>query len=268
MKRANLILAALLISSAAYAQGPGGPPGPPGEFGGGRGFGPGHLAGIRPGKVVTGAPYSASFTETTSQTLPGNSINRTTTGTIARDSQGRTYFTETITKGPLAQNGSTTLTFISDPVAGYSYVLNSQAKTAMRRAIRSRNDGHAPRDEFSSTEKNARPGTTVTTLSTPPANWNVNVTGKQITHSIPAGEIGNAAPIVSTTTIWYATDLQTVVYSTHSDPRFGTSTYALSNLNTSEPPASLFQIPAGYSVEDAPASRRPGPGGPPPGPPE
>lgn len=262
MKRVSLIAVALLVSSVAYAQGPGGPPGPPGEFGG-RGFGPGRLAGMHPGKVVTGAPFSATFTETTSQTLPGNTISRTTTGTIARDSQGRSYFTETITKGPLAQNGATTLTFISDPVAGYSYVLNSQAKTAMRRAVKARNEAQGRPNEPSplNTPKGSRPGVTETTLTNPPANWNVNVTGKQITHTIPAGEIGNTAPVVSITTIWYATDLQTVVYSTHSDPRFGTSTYALSNLSTAEPATSLFQIPAGYTVEDAPAWRHPGPGG-------
>lgn len=269
MKTVSFVVAALLMSGAAFAQGPGGvPPGPPGEFGG-RGFGPGHLAGMHPGKVVTGAPFSATFTETSSQTLPGNTINRTTTGSIARDNQGRTYFTETINKGPLAQNGATTLTFLFDPVGGYSYVLNSQAKTAMRRAIRSHNgtsgrgDGPSPLEE----PKNPPPGVTVTALSTPPASWNVNVTGKQITHTIPAGQIGNSAAIVSTSTIWYATDLQTVVYSTHTDPRYGTSTYSLSNLTTSEPAASMFQVPSGYAVEDAPARRGgPGPGGPPPPP--
>ncbi|MBV8071460.1 MAG: hypothetical protein JO270_16240 [Acidobacteriaceae bacterium] len=257
MNKFILIGVALSISALAYPQGPGGPPGPPmrpGEFGM-HSFGPGRMMGIHPGKVVTGAPFSASFTDTITQTLPGNSINRTTSGTIARDSQGRTYFTETIKHGPLAQNGPTTLTFVFDPVAGYSYVLNAKTKTAMRRAIKSRIGGQLGPDEESSpadTGDKAPPGTTVTRLTTPPANWNVSVTGKQITHTIPAGEIGNSAAIVSTTTIWYATDLQTVVYSTHTDPRFGTSTYALSGISTSEPAASLFQIPNGYSVEDAP----------------
>lgn len=264
MNRVSLIAGALLVSGAVFAQGPGGPPGPRGEFGA-RGFGPHGVPGMRPGKVVTGAPFSATFTETSSQALPGNTINRTTTGTIARDTQGRTYFTETITTGPLAQNGPTTLTFLFDPVAGYSYVLNSQAKTAMRHAIRARSGSEAPANEASpaNAPRTPRPGVTETALSTPPTNWNVNVTGKQITHTIPAGQIGNSAQIVSTSTIWYATDLQTVVYSTHSDPRFGTSTYALSNLNTAEPAASLFQIPAGFTVQDAPKFGH-RPGGPPP----
>ena len=249
MKKISLVAAAVIFAAIGFAQGP---PGPPhGEFGP-HGFGPRGIPGMHPGKVVTGEPYSASFTDTTAQTLPGNSINRTTSGTVARDAQGRTYFTETITTGPLAQNGPTTLTFISDPVAGYSYVLNSTNKTAIRHAVRQRANGSEP-EEHARPEKNPPPGTTVTALSTPPTNWGVNVTGKQITHTIPAGTIGNTAPIVSTSTVWFASDLQIVVYSTHTDPRFGTSTYSLSNLSTAEPAASLFQVPAGYTVQDAPA---------------
>lgn len=262
MKRVSFIATALLVAGAAFAQGPGGPPGPRGEFGPG-GFGPHGIPGMRPGKVVTGAPFNATFTETLSQTLPGNTINRTTTGTIARDNQGRTYFTETITSGPMAQNGPTTLTFLFDPVAGYSFVLNAQTKVATRRAIKAHNGEPPPPPEDSASaggNRPPRPGVTETTLSTPPTNWGVNVTGKQITHTIPAGTIGNSAPIVSTSTIWYATDLQTVVYSTHSDPRFGTSTYQLSKLTPGEPTASLFQVPSGYTVEDAPRfGHRPGP---------
>ncbi|MBV8550024.1 MAG: hypothetical protein JOY54_01900 [Acidobacteriaceae bacterium] len=270
MKRVSLITAAVLfVSISGYAQAPGGPPhggfGPPG-------FGPGRLPGMHPGKVVTGAPYSGNFTDTSSQTLPdNNSINRSTKGTAARDGQGRTYFTETITNGPLAQNGPTTLTFIFDPVAGYSYVLNSNTKIASRRTIKAHNEGsESGPHEHPDEAKDARPGTTVTALSTPPMSWGVNVTGKQITHTIPAGAIGNTAPIVSTSQIWYATDLQIVVYSAHTDPRMGTSTYSLSNISTAEPAASLFQVPAGYTVQDAPAfggeHRRPH--GPPPPPQE
>ncbi len=265
MKTVTFAAALLLAGLAGYGQTPAAPPGPPprGEFGG-HGFGPRGMPGMRPGKVVTGAPYSASFTDTSSQTLPGNTISRSTSGTVARDSQGRTYFTETLKAGPLAQNGPATLTFIFDPVAGYSYVLNSKAMTAMRRAIKPHNGSEAV--EPAGEPKESRPGTTVTALTSPPMNWGVNVTGKQMTHTIPAGEMGNSAPIVSTSTVWYATDLQTVVYSTHADPRFGTSTYALSNISTSEPPATLFQVPSGFAVQDAPAfgGGRRGPHGPPP----
>jgi hypothetical protein len=79
----------------------------------------------------------------------------------------------------------------------------------------------------------------------------VNVTGKSITRTIPAGRIGNAQPIVSTDTVWFSPDLQVVVSATRNDPRTGANTYALTNIQRTEPPASLFQVPSDYTVQDA-----------------
>jgi hypothetical protein len=84
--------------------------------------------------------------------------------------------------------------------------------------------------------------------------------GKSITHTIPAGEIGNAQPIASTSEIWYSPDLQSVVSSKRNDPRTGESTYTLSNIQRGEPSPSLFQVPSDYTIQDASsAHRRPGP---------
>src|ERR1700749_3302217 len=67
--------------------GPGGPGGP-GPFGDQvelMGF-----EGLHGGKVVKGAPFSATASRETTQTLPdGTSIHRTTTSNLYRDSQGR-----------------------------------------------------------------------------------------------------------------------------------------------------------------------------------
>jgi hypothetical protein len=55
-----------------------------------------------------------------------------------------------------------------------------------------------------------------------------------------------------------------VISATHSDPRSGQSTFALTNIQTTADP-SLFQVPAGYTVTDATPGprgqfgRRPGP---------
>ena len=127
----------------------------------------------------------------------GNSIQRSTTGHVARDAQGRTYSQETITGGMLAHNGPVTITFITDPVAGFAYTLNATKKVAMRRTIKPRPDkperpaGDAP------ASRPARPNVTATELGTQVVNG-VSATGKSMTHTIPAGEMGNAAPIVST----------------------------------------------------------------------
>lgn len=74
--------------------------------------------------------------------------------------------------------------------------------------------------------------------------------GTRSTRTIPAGEIGNEQPINILSESWYSAELQTVVMSRHSDPRFGESSYRLTNINRSEPAASLFQVPSDYSIKE------------------
>lgn len=251
MKRIGCtIFATLLMSAAGYGQAgpPPGPGHPPHGAFGPEGFG------FHQRKVVTGAPYSADITDQIVQKLAdGNTIQRTTTGHTARDNQGRTYLQQTITGGPLAQNGPTTITFISDPVAGYSYVLNPGTKTAERRAIKTPPSGSnfagpegAPRGSPHPDSANR----VETDLGTQNVNG-VSAQGKSITHTIPAGAIGNAQPIVSTSEIWYSPDLQIPVLAKRNDPQSGQSTYSVTNIQRGDPPASLFQVPADYTIQDA-----------------
>lgn len=249
MKRFGFVFfAALLFACAAYGQG--GPPGPHG-FERPGGFGPG----LHSGKIVTGAPYSATATSQFTQTLVGgNTIQRTRTALVARDSLGRTYEQETISGGPLAQNGPTTITFISDPVAGYRYVLNPNTKVATRHAIRTPSfGGNSNRTALSNRPADAN--RVETDLSTQVING-ITAQGKSITHTIPAGVIGNASPIVSTTETWYSPDLQVPVLVKWNDPRAGQSTYTLTNIVRAEPSATLFKVPSDYTIQDAPASRQ------------
>ncbi len=76
----------------------------------------------------------------------------------------------------------------------------------------------------------------------------VNAKGTRTTTTIPAGAIGNERPIETVYEKWYSPELQVVVFSKHSDPRFGEQTYKLTNINRSEPDPSLFQVPSGYKV--------------------
>jgi hypothetical protein len=220
--------------------------------------GPGPLGmGLHAGKIVTGAPYAADVSTSINQTLAdGNTINRVTNGRVARDSQGRTYAQQKIAGGFWAQKEPATITFLSDPVAGYTYVLNPNTKVAMRRELKRPPADRAPAKD--------RPG--------PPPDANdrveadlgtqtisgINATGKSITRTIPAGTIGNAQPIVEKSEVWTSPDLQIAVLSKRSDPRMGVSTYALSNIQRAEPDASLFQVPSDYTVEDAPLPGRRG----------
>jgi hypothetical protein len=84
--------------------------------------------------------------------------------------------------------------------------------------------------------------------------------GTRITHTIPVGQIGNEKPLQVVSERWYSSDLQIVLKSTRTDPRFGTTTYTVTSLQRTEPAATLFAVPADYTVQTGGRGR--GPGGP------
>ncbi|OIJ43474.1 MULTISPECIES: hypothetical protein [Massilia] len=74
--------------------------------------------------------------------------------------------------------------------------------------------------------------------------------GNQRSYTIPAGEIGNRAPIEVSSETWYSPELQVTVYHKRSDPRSGDVVYRLDKLKRGEPPAALFSVPSDYTVRD------------------
>ena len=80
----------------------------------------------------------------------------------------------------------------------------------------------------------------------------LEVAGTRTTTTIPAGKIGNELPIQIVAEQWTSPALQVMVMSKHNDPRFGETTYRLTNINRSEPVKTLFEVPADYTVKDAP----------------
>jgi hypothetical protein len=83
----------------------------------------------------------------------------------------------------------------------------------------------------------------------------VRAEGTRSTLTIPAGEIGNEQPINVVSERWYSPELQVVVMTKHTDPRFGETTYRLTNINRSEPARTLFEVPSDYTVKEGPAVR-------------
>jgi hypothetical protein len=253
----HLVLSAALVLGVgtAVAQGPGG--GYRGPFGG-----PMELMGfegMHGGKVVTGAPFSAISTSTTSQTLQDGktTINRSVQGAIYRDSQGRSRREVTFTGvAPLEATGGThKMVAIFDPVAGVHYMLNPDKKVAYKTTPPAGAAGNAAKVQAFEQKMQARQAQEeasgalkVDSLGTQNING-VNATGTRTTRTIAAGEIGNSAPIQIVSERWYSADLQTVVQSTRTDPRFGTTTFSLSNIQKTEPAATLFTVPADYSVQ-------------------
>jgi hypothetical protein len=191
-----------------------------------------------------------------------------------RDSQGRFRKEVTLPSiGPLAASGRLhSFVVISDPVTVTSYVLEPEQKVARKSSIRGGPRGDTPYRKWKEkTDANVK----TESLGTQVING-VSAEGTRNTLTIAAGEIGNDKPIMIVSERWFSPELQMVVKSARTDPRWGNTTYSVTNIQRTEPAASLFAVPADYTVQSGRAhgeGRRhrvpdgppPGPGAPPPG---
>jgi hypothetical protein len=71
--------------------------------------------------------------------------------------------------------------------------------------------------------------------------------GTRTTITIPTGEIGNDRPINIVNEKWFSTALGMLVKSVNSDPRFGETTYELTDIREGAQDPLLFQVPEGYN---------------------
>ena len=78
----------------------------------------------------------------------------------------------------------------------------------------------------------------------------VECTGTKETTTVPAGVVGNERALETVTEHWYSPDLQQEVLTKTTDPRFGETTYRLTNIIRSEQPRSLFEVPSDYKLEE------------------
>jgi hypothetical protein len=76
----------------------------------------------------------------------------------------------------------------------------------------------------------------------------VNSDGSRVVTTLEVGAIGNDRAIQSVNERWFSQELQTVMMTKHTDPRTGEESFRLVNVSRSEPPAYLFQVPAGYQL--------------------
>jgi hypothetical protein len=218
------------------------------------------------GKVVQGAPFSALATKETSQTLAdGTHITSTIKAMLYRDSQGRVRREVTLSGfGPLQVSGQPArFVVIFDPVAGVVYILNPEKKVvrrmpmppgAQQRAEAGGQQGlawlqNSPAAAHAQTES----------LGTQTISG-VKAEGTRVTRTIPAGQIGNDKPVVIAAERWYSPDLQILVKSKRTDPRFGDTTFTLSNIQRQEPEAALFQVPVDYTLKQGQGRMRSGAG--------
>jgi len=289
--KTRILVAGLFAAASLLAQ----PPGGPGPRGGRMGFGPGGPGFGGPGPMglergtVTGAPFAGDFVVTEQQTLAnGNVITRQNITKVYRDSQGRVRTEETMVHrgGAGANTGTTstgatstprTIVRISDPVAGVVRELDAEAKVVHENQMR-RPPANRPNPNTAGVAGGPRgrgmlrgngaastdPNIKTEDLGTQSING-VMANGTRVTHTIPAGAIGNAQAIQTTFERWVSADLKVPILEKTTDPRFGTTVRQLNNINRSEPDAALFQAPTGYTVQTGGRGRgfgRGGPGGP------
>jgi hypothetical protein len=225
-------------------------------------------------RAEIGKPYSATVIDETTQTYAdGTHINRRTTTFEARDSDGRMR-REVTTTGPNGQQNQSVM--IQDPVAGYNYRLNPAAKTGTQvqlpngagrggrgagGTVGSNSVGVAPANEIQArvatlpadtvtmqaqAAKNA-PSRQVEDLGTTMVNG-VVAQGTRVTRVTPVNTIGNDREIRSATEEWYSPDLNLMVRTISTDPRFGTTRHELTNISRASPDPTLFMPPADYKM--------------------
>jgi hypothetical protein len=235
-----------LALTGAWAQDPGPAAGRPGWM---------HFEGARPfsgGKVVAGAPYSAQAVTEHIQTLAdGNTIHSTTTVNVYRDTQGRTRREQEIgAVGSWAASGTPhKVITITDPVAGLIHTLSPDTQTDRQMPFRSHNGaGEENGAGMQARQRPENPNVKTESLGTQTIAG-VAAEGTRMTRTIPAGQVGNAAPLVVTIERWYSPELQTDVMRKEVNPQFGQTTFQLTNVVRAEPEASLFQVPSTYTVK-------------------
>lgn len=246
-------MAAMFLAGMALVVGAQGPP-PSDRFDAGRGPGPGGpragifefggLMGGLGGKVVTGKPILATITITHTEDLPNNTITNTSKGTFARGADGSIYRDLKFAAiGPWAAPGKAQeFVYIRNVTQGTQYVVNVAKGTYREFPIRDRKpDRDRKKDRPDATNSsnetvNDNPNGSYTD---PVTNTVYPVDDRKVTRTIPAGTIGNLNAIVITSERWYSTALDLLLKDTHTDPRFGTTTYQLSNIGQS-PSDSLF----------------------------
>ena len=230
------------------------------------------------GKTIAGKAFQATFTITRTENIPGNTITNTTSGTIARDTDGDTYRDVKLPAiGPWASaGGPQEFVYLRNIKAMMQYIVNKTKGTYEAFAIHT----HNPPPGMNGEGRGRGIGpdsasTNVVVIDNPTAVYSDPGTGakytvddKKITRTIPAGGIGNTNPIVIVTERWYSSALDLVVETTHSDPRFGTSVYQLSNIGA---PSVSFTLDPSWQQKKGGEFRHRGPhgaGNPPPPPPQ
>jgi hypothetical protein len=158
---------------------------------------------------------------------------------------------------------------IFDPVAGLSYLMRTSNKMYSQSAIGNPNGWtwvSAAGSEASVRPSAARqapgdpavamaqrrfglPATQPVTETLAPRTVNgIMANGSRVTITIPKGALGNDRDMKVVNERWYSDELKVLVKSVNSDPRYGVTTYDLTQVVQGSPDPSLFHVPADFRL--------------------
>jgi len=207
---------------------------------------------------IPGAPFSATVVIESQRYWPdGSTQTRRTINLIARDSQGRTH-NETRRLMPEYFHGSPQLLSVRlfDPLAHIRTIYDPALRVARQQVIPQQAKANSLPNPFIRIED----------LGTTTLNG-LQAKGTRHTYTVSAQASGTGDPVEIDDEDWYSEELQINLLVRHSDPRIGVQTIGVSGLKREEPPAAMFQVPAGYQILDIapppaaePASEKPGAG--------
>ena len=193
----------------------------------------------------TGCPLAAIIQVTTVQTLTdGTHIQKNFKALVYRDSLGRIRY-ETYAPTETMPN----MIEISDPVEGFAYfILPQKSATAYRRKL-----GQPPTNAKVVAQAQhtptPEPRIATETLGSQQLEGLVT-TGTRTTRTTPAGAEGNDRALTMVRETWSSSDVGITLLEKTSDPRNGDSEMRMTNLEQTEPEATLFQVPADYTIQD------------------
>ena len=194
--------------------------------------------------VVKGLPYSGEGITTVKLTMfDGTKMERTVTAKLSRDSAGRTRREQAVVGLEALDPNSDfrAIVHIVDPVADVFYTLNPATRDATRLPLSMVQGGTKPlKVPFEYAKKDVDLG--VKDID------GLSAKGTRTITTIPTNQVGNDRPIEIIDERWESVELKVLVRSLHRDPRTGDIEYALTKISRAEPPASMFQVPSGYTI--------------------
>ena len=200
---------------------------------------------------VAGSPFTATALIESSRPLPDGTVEtQRTINKIARDSQGRIH-NERRRLMPDSYKGTPALleTHLFDPQTRLNTFFEPYSRVARQSILPSlpRNPALATQNGVGTVVRSPwvkEEGLGSTTLN------GLTAKGLRRTRTIDAKISGTGKPVEVVDEYWYSEDLHLNLLVHHTDPRSGEQTVAISDIQRADPPAAMFEVPAGFKTVD------------------